>query len=257
MNVPFDFVRAPYNDIAGTQAVLDSLPADSLAAVLVEPGQGAGGCNVGDPEFLKFLRSATEKMKALLIFDEVMTSRLAWGGMQTKLGIKPDLTTMGKWIGGGMTFGGFGGRKDIMSMFDPRSPSRLDHSGTFNNNIFTMAAGVAGFSILTADVLKRLNDLGDLLRTSISAAILKFREAGNDNEPMMYVTGMGSMLNVRFRGEEAEVLQALFFHHMLENGIYVAPRGYMALSIEIKPEHTSRFAEVLEWFVDKYQAILF
>lgn len=77
-----------------------------------------------------------------------MTSRLSYGGLQVELGIRPDLTTVGKWLGGGMSFGAFGGGRDIMNMFDPRT-GRLSHSGTFNNNVVTMAAGVAGCQLMT------------------------------------------------------------------------------------------------------------
>ena len=80
----------------------------------------------------------------MLIFDEVMTSRLAAGGLQQALGITADLTTLGKYLGGGLSFGAFGGRPDIMGQFDPRRPGALPHAGTFNNNILTMSAGVAG-----------------------------------------------------------------------------------------------------------------
>ena len=83
---------------------------------------------------------------ALLILDEVMTSRLAPGGLQTALGIKPDLTTLGKYLGGGLSFGAFGGRADVMAMFDPREKNHVRHAGTFNNNALTMAAGYAGLA---------------------------------------------------------------------------------------------------------------
>ena len=79
-----------------------------------------------------------------MIFDEVMTSRLSPGGLQDKPGVIPDMTTLGKYIGGGMSFGAFGGRRDIMELFDPTKPDHLPHAGTFNNNVLTMAAGVGG-----------------------------------------------------------------------------------------------------------------
>jgi glutamate-1-semialdehyde 2,1-aminomutase len=119
MNAPYEFVQAIYDDISGPEAVLSQLPPQSLAAILVELMQGAGGCILGKPEFLAFLRKASKDLNALLILDEVMTSRLAYGGLQCKLGIKTDLTTLGKWIGGGMSFGAFRGRQDVMKMFDP------------------------------------------------------------------------------------------------------------------------------------------
>src|SRR4029077_15191860 len=109
INAPFEYVMAPYNDLAATQALIDR-HATYLALVILEPMMGGGGCIAASPEFLAMLRAATTKVGALLILDEVMTSRLAPGGLQQARGIKPDLTTLGKYIGGGMSFGAFGGR---------------------------------------------------------------------------------------------------------------------------------------------------
>ena len=100
MNSQHDFVLAPYNDIAGTNAVISTLPPDSLAAIIVEPMQVSGGCIPGTRDFLQHLRKVATELKALLIFDEIMTSRLDYGGLQVKLDIKPDITTIGKWAGG-------------------------------------------------------------------------------------------------------------------------------------------------------------
>ena len=89
-----------------------------------------------------------------MIFDEVMTSRMSAGGVQLRSGVHPDLTTLGKYLAGGMTFGAFGGRADLMAAFDPHRGGELTHGGTFNNNVVTMAGGVAALSeLLTADVL--------------------------------------------------------------------------------------------------------
>ena len=123
INAPFDYVLAPYNDMAATRALIEQHAAD-LALVILEPMMGGGGCIAAAPEFLAMLREATTKVGALLILDEVMTSRLAPGGLQQVRGVKPDLTTFGKYIGGGMSFGAFGGRADIMDLFDPRRPGR-------------------------------------------------------------------------------------------------------------------------------------
>ena len=99
VNVPFDWVFAPYNDAAAA-AKLIAQHANDLAAVIVEPMQGSGGCIPAEPDFLSTLRRETEKVGALLVFDEVMTSRLAPGGLQTRYGIRPDLMTLGKYVGG-------------------------------------------------------------------------------------------------------------------------------------------------------------
>ena len=156
INVPFDYVLAPYNDIAATRALIEQHAAD-LALVILEPMMGSGGCipaDAGVPDHAARGRRTT--VGALLILDEVMTSRLSPGGLQQVRGIKPDLTTFGKYIGGGMSFGAFGGRADIMDLFDPRRPDALPHAGTFNNNVLTMSAGLAGLTeVYTPDAAAR------------------------------------------------------------------------------------------------------
>src|SRR5581483_4773428 len=163
-NVPHDFLIAPYNDLAGTRALIDA-NRGAIAAILVEPMQGAGGCVPGEDAFMHGLRAAADEIGAALIFDEVQTSRLAVSGRQSQLGITPDLTTIGKFFGGGLAFGCFGGRQEIMQQFDPRRADALGHAGTFNNNTLTMAAGIAAVTkLLTADNLDAVNARGDKLR---------------------------------------------------------------------------------------------
>ena len=155
INAPFDFVVAPYNDIDGTLALIGQ-HGDHLAAIILEPMMGGGGCIAAEPAFLHALREAASRIGAVLILDEVMTSRLAPGGLQSLRGVQPDLTTFGKYIGGGMSFGAFGGRAEIMDLFDPRRPDALPHAGTFNNNVLTMAAGLAGLTeVYTPDAAGR------------------------------------------------------------------------------------------------------
>ena len=105
---------------------------------------GAGGCIPADPEFLTGLRHLTEQTGALLIFDEVMTSRLGASGLHGLYGITPDLVTFGKYLGGGLSFGAFGGRADILDRFDPARAGAWPHAGTFNNNTLSLSAGFAG-----------------------------------------------------------------------------------------------------------------
>ena len=103
------------------------------------------------------LRAETARHGILLVFDEVITSRLSPGGLQAALGVIPDLTTLGKYLGGGSSFGAFGGRAEIMDRFDPARPDRLFHAGTFNNDVLTMAAGYAGLTeVLSPAVLAAL-----------------------------------------------------------------------------------------------------
>ncbi|KAH6721694.1 putative acetylornithine aminotransferase [Leptodontidium sp. MPI-SDFR-AT-0119] len=288
-NLPHDFVFAPYNDIEGTKSALSFLPQNTLAAIIVEGMQGSGGCIVGDPKFLQFLNTTAHQLGALFIMDEVMTSRLAYNGLSVSLGLKPDLITLGKWVGGGMTFGAFGGRKEIMSMFDPRK-GILGHSGTFNNNVITMAAGCCGMDIYNEHEVKRLNALGDDLRRSIEKLLVEYgirtfkkvskvsSSATQENElecpfsgvvpngkrvpstqlqkNSMGVTGQGSMLNIHFYGPSENTLKALFWHHMLDYGIYMAQRGFIALNLELTAEHVSRFEESTREFIIRYEDAL-
>jgi glutamate-1-semialdehyde 2,1-aminomutase len=258
MNSSYEFVLAPYNDIEGTNSIVSALPPQSLAAVIVEGMQGAGGCIPGSVDFLQHLRKLATEQKALLILDEVMTSRLSYRGLQSQIGVKPDITTLGKWPGGGMSFGAFGGRRDVMEMFDPRN-GKLVHSGTFNNNVVTMAAGLAGCAILDEPTINKLNSLGDSLRMRITEVIgrhLAKSDSTKDSPLKMCVTGLGSLLNIKFAGPDKDVLQAMFYHHMLEHGIYLATRGFMALNIELREGHIDIFVKAVEDFVVKYQDVL-
>jgi glutamate-1-semialdehyde 2,1-aminomutase len=227
LNYPAPFVVAEYNSVPSADLV-----DEDTAAVLVEPLQGSGGVIPGDPAFLQALRDATRERGALLIFDEVMTSRLSWGGLQEVLGIRPDLTTLGKYIGGGLAFGAFGGRRDLMERFDPSRPDALQHAGTFNNAVLTMAAGAAGLTkVLTRDEIARLNALGDVLRQRLNESIDGFR-----------ATGYGSMVGLHFDDEERGALVHL---RMLERGFSYARRGFVALSLPLTETDVDGFADDL------------
>lgn len=210
MTPAYDFVLAPYNDIAATDAIVSVLEPQSLAAIIIKPMQCAGGCLPGRAEFLHHLRKLVTDHGAILILDEVMTSRLGYGGLQSRLQIKPDLTTLGKWIGGGMSFGAFGGRRDIMEMFDPRS-GKLVHSGTFNNNVITMAAVIAGCEIFNQDAVEQFNQRGETLRRLTRNVIDQHvPSSAASGERLMSTTGIGSLLNVTFRGPEKQNRHAIF-----------------------------------------------
>jgi glutamate-1-semialdehyde 2,1-aminomutase len=248
VNAPYDVLLALYNDAAGARAVL-SEHAESVACVLVEPMLGSGGCIPGEPEFLAALRETTRQVGALLIFDEVMTSRTGSGGLQGRLGIYPDLTTLGKYIGGGASFGAFGGRADIMDLFDPGRPGSLPHAGTFNNNVASMAAGHAGLTrVYPPEVAERHTASGDRLRAELARTI---RSAGAPFQ----VSGVGSLLclhavaaPVRSPDDLSPAdpqLQELLFLDLLELGYYIAPRGYLALSLALSPDQLDGFVQAL------------
>ena len=161
--------------------------------MVVEPLQGSAGCIPGEQDFLRgAARAPPPSTASLLIFDEVMTSRLSPGGLQLATGITPDLTSLGKYVGGGLTFGAFGGRADLMARFDPTRADALPHAGTFNNNVLTMAAGLAGLTqIYTPAVAEALNARGDRLRERLTAA-------GADRDLPFFASGRGSMVGLHF-----------------------------------------------------------
>ncbi|HMK81921.1 MAG TPA: aminotransferase class III-fold pyridoxal phosphate-dependent enzyme [Xanthobacteraceae bacterium] len=251
INVPHEFIIAPYNDIEATRRLIEMHRAQ-LAAVLVEPMLGAGGAIPADAEFLASLREATRAAGALLIFDEVMTSRFSAGGRQKLLGIAPDLTTLGKYLGGGLSFGAFGGRADLLDLFDPRRAHALAHPGTFNNNVLSMAAGIAGLTeLFTPDAADALTRRGEALRARLNATC-----AG----ATMQVTGFGSIMNVHFtaapirRPADAVSdprLRDLFFFDMIENGIYLARRGLIALMLTIADNDEQALVAAVERFIDR------
>src|SRR5258708_9545960 len=167
----FEFRLAEYNDIEGTRALV-ARHGDDLAAILIEPMLGGSGCIPATREFLADLRALASETGAVLIFDEVMTSRLAPGGLQEVHGVLPDMTTLGKYVGGGMSFGAFGGAAPIMECFEPRRADGFQHARTFNNNVLTMNAGHVGLTeIYPPERARALNQFGDALRDRLHATL--------------------------------------------------------------------------------------
>lgn len=259
LTAPFDFVLAPYNDVAGTLALLDAAAAD-IGTIIVEPMQGSGGCIPADPVFLQMLRDWATEHGAVLIFDEVMTSRLAPGGLQSVCGVLPDMTTLGKYMGGGFSFGAFGGKTSLMRRFDPLQPGAFSHAGTFNNNVFSLSAGVAGLrDVYTKEAALALNARGEKLRSRLNDM------AGKARFPMQF-TGMGSMMNVHMRrGHISSIrdlkdsnlpLRELFFFDMLEQGIWLARRGMINLSLPMNNSDCDRLFEAVKSFVDGHASLI-
>ncbi|RYC78631.1 hypothetical protein BFJ63_vAg18493 [Fusarium oxysporum f. sp. narcissi] len=173
MNLPHEFVHAPYNNIGETKKIVDQISEESaLAAILVEPVQGSGGCRPATQEFMLYLRQLADETGAILVIDEVITSRLGVSGCSATMGVRGDFVTLGKYIGGGMTFGAFGGRKDLMEKFDP-SREILFHTGTYNNNIVSMNAGIAALEIFDASEVSRLNHLGEKLKRAVQQLFIE------------------------------------------------------------------------------------
>ena len=240
MNVPHDFVVVPFNDVEATR---DALSANSheIAAVIVEPVQGGGGCIPAAPGFLAELRQLCDQSGTLLIFDEVMTSRLAPGGAQQLMSVLPDLTTLGKYLAGGLTFGAFGGRADLLSAFDPQLGGALSQAGTFNNNILSMTAVVATLTqVLTPEVIRTVNERGDRLRESLN-------ETFEAHDCEFQATGVGSMIAIHADEPALE----LFFHEMLDHGWYLARRGFVALSLEISDDLIDGFLSTVRSWAER------
>jgi len=236
-NAPYDFVIAPYNDLAGTVALIDEHAAE-LAAVIMEPMLGSGGCVPATPEFAQGVFAAARAAGAVCIADEVMTSRHGRQGMLRLLGAEADITTYGKYIGGGFSFGAFGGRAELLDQYDTTPGARthvISHAGTFNNNIATMTAGgVVLGQVYTADVAEAHLARGDEFRQQVAAVCAK-------HTLPMSVSGFGSMMslhatrtaptNVSEAAARDDVLQELVFLGLLERGVYIAFRGMVNVGL--------------------------
>ncbi|WP_036565032.1 aspartate aminotransferase family protein [Nocardioides halotolerans] len=257
VTVPHEWVLGDYNDVDGTRALVREHGRD-LAAVLVEPMLGASGCVPADQAFLEMLREETSATGALLVFDEVMTSRLSPGGLQSVVGVTPDLTTLGKYLGGGLSFGAFGGRADLMAAFDPTRPGALFHAGTFNNNVLTLSAGIAGLEqVLDDATLTDVNDRGDRLRLALDEVA---RPAG------LHVSGRGSLMTIHpapapvlasvpLTDAQAAARELVFFA-LVNRGFWLARRGMLTVSIPVTDEQcdglVAAFGEVVTTYADAW-----
>jgi glutamate-1-semialdehyde 2,1-aminomutase len=220
-------LELPWGDEDGVKRALRGREG-AVAAIIIEPVQGAGGVRAAHPEFLRFLRDLTLRIGALLIFDEVIAFRVGPNGAQGRLGgVRPDLTTLGKIIGGGYPSGGFGGRAEVMGQFDARRAGALVHGGTFNGNPVSAAAGLATLRFLTPARYSELERLGERARRGIAAGI---RAA----EIVARVGGVASLFQVfpgpSLRPPDGLSPQAALFLGLLVDGFHLAPRGMGALS---------------------------
>ncbi|MCL4458296.1 MAG: aspartate aminotransferase family protein [Chloroflexi bacterium] len=222
----------PFNDKQAAARAIERNK-DDLAAIIIEPVLGTAGVIPPQDDYLTFIREVTAENGLLLIFDEVQTMRLTPGGAQQYYNVKPDITVFGKLIGGGFPIGAFGGREDIMAMYDPESPEPLHQSGTYNGNPISMTAGIVTLEKLTTPVIARLNSLGHKLRQGIQEV---FSDLGIESQ----VTGIGSLLNIHFTPLEVcdyrtaamanKDLIHLLHLSLLNRGIYIARRGMLNIS---------------------------
>ncbi len=241
-------VVLPWNDTGACVKILEKQRSD-IAALIVDPMLANGGMIPVREGFLEGLREATERLGILLIFDEVISFRMAPGGAQERFGIRPDLTTLGKIIGGGLAVGAFGGRADVMNYYDPRGGTpRINHGGTFNANPITMAGGVATLEQLTPAVYAKLDALGDRLRNGVRRLIRKRGYAGQ-------ISGVGSLFWLHhtkrrlsdYRSARPDDPQASVrtFMGLVNEGVLLTQRGLGACSAAMTEADVDCFVEAL------------
>lgn len=246
-----DTLTAPFNNLKAVED-LAAANKNNIAALILEPVVGNMGCVLPEPGFLEGLRKLCDKEGIVLIFDEVMTGfRLSPGGAQQVFNIKPDLTTLGKIIGGGMPVGAYGGRADIMNMVAPAGP--VYQAGTLSGNPIAMSAGYAMLTYLKShpEVYTQIEATTKALATGLSARATKYGIANTVNQ-------IGSMFTLFFNKEKVTDFDTAkksdlkmfgdFFRGMLENGIYLAPSQYESLfvSTAIGKEEVERTLEAAE-----------
>ena len=249
-------VVLPYNDLETCEAVIRE-HGDDLACVIMEAVVSNFGYLPGDAEFLRGVRRLTEDLGILLIFDEVQSFRTAPGGAQERLGVVPDMTALGKIIGGGLPVGAFGGRRDLMEQFDPRHPDAIPHAGTFNANPMTMVAGEATLRGLTPDVYERMDRLGAALRAKLQAVL-------DELEVQAVVTGIASLFAISFgvdsvrdyrsklQGDPA--MSSAVFTGLLNEGILLQEKCAGALSVLTTEEEVDTLVDAVRRVVQRVAA---
>jgi glutamate-1-semialdehyde 2,1-aminomutase len=241
-------VVLPWNDLESSVKILEKHGRD-IAALIIDPMLANGGMVPVREGFLEGLRAATERLGILLIFDEVISFRVSPGGAQQRFGVRPDLTTLGKIIGGGLAVGAFGGRAEVMNYYDPRDgKARINHGGTFNANPLTMAGGVATLEQLTPEAYAKLDALGDRLRDGVRRLLGARGYKGQ-------ITGLGSLFWLHhtdrpltdYRSSRPDDPQAStrMFMALVNEGVLLTQRGLGACSLAMTESDVDRFVEAL------------
>ncbi len=250
-----DIRVAPFNDLESVETLLKTF-GGKIAGIILEPMLGSLGMVPPRADYLQGMRQLADQYDVLLIFDEVITLRLSLGGFQELAGVNPDLTALGKIIGGGFPVGAFGGRSEIMERFDPAHAQTMVHSGTFNGNNITMAAGVAALNLYDRETIDRINKLGERFRQGFADV---FKRAGIKAQ----VTGLGSLNQIHWQEKPirtagdsymgrmaAGELTQLFHLEMMNRGIFSASRGMYALSTPMTENEIERAIAECEGTVD-------
>ena len=247
-------VVIPFNDGAAAARVIES-EGDRLAAVLVEPVLGSAGIIPAERDFLETLREVTRRLGILLIFDEVVSFRVAYGGGEEHFGVAPDLTILGKLIGGGFPLGAFGGRPDVMALFDPSAGRpRIPHPGSLNANPISLAAGIATLELLTREAIGRINDLGESLRGRMRQVFAEARIAAE-------ITGLGSLFGIHLTGHPVRdfrdtldadtALRHRIFLGLYNEGVLIDPRGVGTISTALGQPQLDRFIGALRAVLER------
>jgi glutamate-1-semialdehyde 2,1-aminomutase len=234
---------ADFGEVTSFEALLTERGSE-IAAVFLEPVLGSAGVVAPPPAFLELVGEAAHRAGALFVIDEVITLRLAAGGAQEIFEVRPDLTMMGKIIGGGLPVGALGGRAEIMAAFDPRDRGAIWHSGTFNGNPATCAAGLASVRELTPERIAKMEQQAKKLAEEL-------KRAATEAELPFSVRQFGSLMNVFFMNEpppatiarEDMRTMALFHLAALNHGLFIAPRGLLALSTVVTDELLNEVCE--------------
>ncbi len=245
-------LQVPYNDPAALEDILESF-SGQIAGLIMEPVLGNVGPVLPEKGYLEEVRRLTAKNDVLLIFDEVITGfRLSLGGAQELFGIKPDLTTLGKIIGGGFPIGVFGGRADLMDRVAPGGP--IYQAGTFNGSPVSLAAGLATLDVMEKeDTLSKLNRTGEMMRSRLAEIV-------EDQRLNYSVVGIASMFKIFFGPEPHNYAQALrcdkqgyieLFRRMLDSGIFLTPSQYE--TDFISASHTQ---DVIETTLEAFRSCL-
>jgi glutamate-1-semialdehyde 2,1-aminomutase len=244
-----DAIVLPFDDADAAASTIER-EHSRLAAVLVEPVQGSAGMLPASKTYLQILRDVTRRHGIMLVFDEVVSMRVAYGGAQEHFGVEPDLTCLGKLIGGGFPLGAFGGRADVMQLFDPsHGRPQVAHPGSFNANPISLVAGCATLESLTTDVIRALNERG----TNIRRGIVERLKAAH---LPVQVTGLGSLFAIHLTSEPVRTirdaargngaLRHRLFLGLYTRGVLIDPRGVGTLSTVLAEGHIDQFLDVLE-----------
>lgn len=249
-SVTDDVVVLPWNNRDATERLLERHGA-SIAALILDPAANRGGMALPEPGFLDFLRNITRRLGIVLIYDEVISFRVAYGGAQGRFGGTPDLTVYGKVIGGGLPVGAVGGRADIMAMLDPTAgKARVESGGTFSGNPLTMVAGYAALAKWTPDAVDRLNAMGARLRERVDAV---FAQAGEEAQ----LAGDGSLFRLMLtrahirdyrtavRTEQPMARMTEIHRRLMADGIIISRIGLGCLSTPMGDAEIDAFVDAV------------